>query len=178
MKTIDLSRYQKEQKEWSEYNFPNRNPRDPMEGLIEELGELSHSRLKARQGIRGTPEEHSEAEQDAIADMMIYLLDFANQSKHQIHPSDFDSGSLTTRSADNYFLQLASRVGDLAYSFRWGLKDKVRQGIDKVAFDICRYAELRKWDAIDLLDAVWSDVKQRDWRRFPKTGRPAEGEVA
>ena len=36
-----------------------------------------HAELKARQGIRGTRDEHEAASKDALADIMIYLCDYA-----------------------------------------------------------------------------------------------------
>ncbi len=51
----------------------------PLIGAVEELGELCHAHLKNEQGIRGTPEEHRVAKQDAIGDTLIYLLDYCNK---------------------------------------------------------------------------------------------------
>lgn len=49
----------------------------PLMGLVEEVGELTHAFLKRSQGIRGTLEEHNAAIRDAVGDILIYLLDFA-----------------------------------------------------------------------------------------------------
>lgn len=51
----------------------------PLIGAAEELGELCHAHLKNEQGIRGTPEEWVAAKKDAIGDILIYLLDYANK---------------------------------------------------------------------------------------------------
>jgi NTP pyrophosphatase (non-canonical NTP hydrolase) len=48
--------------------------------MIEELGELAHHMLKWTQGIRGTPDEHRDGIEDALADIQIYLLDFAGRN--------------------------------------------------------------------------------------------------
>ncbi len=74
-----LSQIQHEIKIWSAYNFPDNTEEHPRLGMVEELGELHHAVLKAKQGIRGTAEEHLAAEKDALADLMIYLLDYCNQ---------------------------------------------------------------------------------------------------
>jgi NTP pyrophosphatase (non-canonical NTP hydrolase) len=103
-----LRRLQEEHKVWREHNFPNSEDIDPFLGIVEEVGELSHAILKARQGIRGTPAEHFEAKKDAVADILIYMADWAN-----------------------------------------------REGLDLET----------------TLEDVWSEVKTRDWRRFPKNGR-------
>lgn len=65
---------------WAIHNFPNATPMQPFMGMVEELGELSHALLKKEQGIRGTVEEHDEAIVDALADIAIYMADFANRN--------------------------------------------------------------------------------------------------
>jgi len=80
-----LSRLQRFVKEWSEHNFPNSASHRPTIGVSEEIGELvaalvvangklSHATLKADQNIRGTTEEHALEAQDAVGDILIYLL--------------------------------------------------------------------------------------------------------
>lgn len=63
--------------EWLAHNFPGQDPIDPLLGLIEEVGELAHAVLKRKQAIR-TGEDHDAAEEDAMADILIYLLSYAN----------------------------------------------------------------------------------------------------
>jgi len=78
---VDLEKYQDEILEWSLQNFgevPNSqiNLRiSSFLGVIEEIGELAHAILKSSQGIR-TNEDHIAAIEDAIGDLMIFLLDF------------------------------------------------------------------------------------------------------
>jgi len=67
---------QSEIKQWSERNFPNRDPLDAFLGVVEEVGELSHTLLKYRQGIRGSKLSYQEALIDAVGDITIYLIDF------------------------------------------------------------------------------------------------------
>jgi len=61
---------------WVAHNFPGRESFYPLLGAVEELGELAHAHLKALQGIRGTPEEHAAAAQDAVGDAVIFLADY------------------------------------------------------------------------------------------------------
>jgi NTP pyrophosphatase (non-canonical NTP hydrolase) len=77
---MDLDRLQSENAAWvSRQAFDSGDPNDPLLGLVEEVGELAHAVLKAKQGIRGTPEEHSAAARDAIGDIVIYLADFCER---------------------------------------------------------------------------------------------------
>jgi hypothetical protein len=63
--------------EWGEANFGATTPEnasDPALGFLEEVGELTHSILKKKQGIRGTAEQHDADARDALGDMGIFLL--------------------------------------------------------------------------------------------------------
>ena len=60
-------------------NFPNKKPHQPLLGIQEEVGELSHAHLKMEQGIR-TNEDHQAAKIDAVGDIVIYLADYCNQN--------------------------------------------------------------------------------------------------
>lgn len=77
---FSLRQFQSEQAAWAARNFDVSDPVDPLLGLVEEVGELSHATLKARQGIRGTAEEHRAAARDAVGDIAVYLADFCTRS--------------------------------------------------------------------------------------------------
>jgi len=73
-----LRQIQQEVKEWSLKNFENQQSWKPLLGAVEEIGELSHAHLKASQGIR-THENHDDDKKDALADIIIYLCDYASR---------------------------------------------------------------------------------------------------
>lgn len=73
-----LSKIQEEHLDWSLHNFGEAPIWMSLVGLTEELGELSHAYLKHIQGIRNN-ENHVEKMQDAIGDIVIYLIDFCNK---------------------------------------------------------------------------------------------------
>lgn len=66
--------------EWNRRNFPVKSTYQPLLGLVEEVGELSHAHLKHEQRIRGAVSEHIKAKQDAVGDIVIYLVDYCNQN--------------------------------------------------------------------------------------------------
>lgn len=68
---------QHEVKDWADKNFPGFQPWEPILGLQEELGELSHSFLKKHQKIR-LNEDHDAKMRDAVGDIAIFLLNFCN----------------------------------------------------------------------------------------------------
>lgn len=71
---------QNEQKAWLEHNFPHRRPEHQLLGLVEEIGELAHARLKREQGIRGAAEHWTAKEKDAVGDILIFLLGHCNEN--------------------------------------------------------------------------------------------------
>ena len=74
---MDLGKLQTQLKPWVQHNFGDRPSWQPLLGLQEELGELSHAYLKREQRIR-TNEDHEAGIRDAVADLVIFLADFCN----------------------------------------------------------------------------------------------------
>ena len=70
---MDFKTIQKKQNKWQKINFPNTKNYQPLLGVVEEVGELSHSHLKMEQGIRGSEEGHIAKIKDAIGDIVIFL---------------------------------------------------------------------------------------------------------
>ncbi len=77
MAELSLRQLQEEVRPWTEHNFGHRPSWQPLLGLMEELGELSHAHLKGEQKIR-TNEDHLASAQDAVGDLIIYLADYCN----------------------------------------------------------------------------------------------------
>jgi NTP pyrophosphatase (non-canonical NTP hydrolase) len=75
----NLRQLQARQGVWQKKNFPGGDDTNPILGVVEEVGELAHAVLKARQGIRGTIEEHEAAAMDAVGDIVIYLIALCNK---------------------------------------------------------------------------------------------------
>jgi NTP pyrophosphatase (non-canonical NTP hydrolase) len=76
-KTRSFGGLQQEVAEWlKKQPFGNQQPWQPLLGIVEEVGELSHAHLKASQNIRGTAQEHQAAKADAIGDIIIYLAGY------------------------------------------------------------------------------------------------------
>lgn len=76
----DLHILVEEHKEWANENFPGQPPEWCIMGATEELGELCHSELKLNQGIRLEEDDvGEEATQDAVGDIIIYLMDFCQR---------------------------------------------------------------------------------------------------
>ncbi len=91
-----LQQIQDEIREWADRNFKDNQSKAPgvtygtplgsiapLLGIVEEVGELSHCVLKRHQGIRGYDEndKYFTERDDALADIMVYLCDFAGREK-------------------------------------------------------------------------------------------------
>lgn len=74
MGAIELEELQTAVELWNKKNFPNGTADDVLIGATEELGELAHAHLKAKQGIRGSDQKHFNDACDAVGDIIIYLM--------------------------------------------------------------------------------------------------------
>lgn len=74
---MDLSEMQRERNVWVSRNFPGDTLMDSFQGMVEEIGEISHHILKRRQGIRGSDEMHTEEIKDGVCDLIIFALGIA-----------------------------------------------------------------------------------------------------
>lgn len=63
---------------WTNHNFPEATEDQQVLGMMEELGEFAHAKLKDEQGIRGTKEKHVEAMKDALGDLLVFVSNFCN----------------------------------------------------------------------------------------------------
>jgi len=75
--SLTLKQLQVEQKEWVDYNFPERADYYHLLGVMEELGELAHARLKGLEKIRDNGDLEMK-ETDAIGDLIIFLVGYCN----------------------------------------------------------------------------------------------------
>lgn len=57
-------------------------------------------------------------------------------------------------------------------------EDHVEEAKDAVADTIiflADYTGAQGWDLQEIIERVWSEVEERDWKRWPETGRPPSG---
>lgn len=172
-----LSEIAGQQREWSERNFPANTPLEPLEGLWEEVGELAHARLKRRQAIRGTAEQHIEAERDAIGDIGIYLLDFAWRVGMEgignvvLEPSPYPAEVAFGEAA--MFLRIGCTVADMSVAFIGRCSgtdtddDELFDHVAGLVAVLSSYCRSRGWDFMEILDETWERVSKRNWRADP-----------
>jgi len=162
--------------QWLEHNFPDTTPIQQYMGIIEELGELGeklllleqmtnheyymivafsyfaravHQRLKRIQKVRqinpGYGEE-TEAINQAIQALTAYRERIRDASVEVWKPQ------INTRTRTKYINERNNAIGDL---------DIFLQGFCEKS-DVDREAILRD---------TWAEVRERDWKKFPKNGK-------
>lgn len=77
---MNLRQLQSEVALWVHNNFPDQLPHQALLGIQEELGELSHAHLKMERNIRGNNTEHELAKMDAVADLIIFTINYCNHN--------------------------------------------------------------------------------------------------
>lgn len=173
MKRDWLKKIQKEVKEWTDYNFPNQKPYQPLLGMLEELGELSHALLKGEQMIRGSRAENLEKEKDAIGDFVVFSLNYCNcmewdatNLSSRYFPRRFEDRSLHSLifTLNSYLstLQAAHREAETS-----GLNPRTfaSRYLDYMYDCLEEYCSHRMWDLQKIVEETWQLVKRRDWRR-------------
>jgi NTP pyrophosphatase (non-canonical NTP hydrolase) len=86
-----LTQLQAEVGEWAKKNFGDQPSYRQILGAMEELGELAHAQLKSEQGIRGSQEKHDADAKDAVADVVIYLVDYCYRRGWDFHVILFET---------------------------------------------------------------------------------------
>ncbi len=84
---MNIDVMQNKHRKWAFKNFgeATRNGERSLLGVTEELGELCHLVLKRSQKIRTLdPEDHRVKVQDAVGDIVMYLLDFCTREDIRI----------------------------------------------------------------------------------------------
>jgi NTP pyrophosphatase (non-canonical NTP hydrolase) len=72
---MDINTIQEKLNVWRVANFGKPNANHQIMGIVEEVGELTHAKLKWDQGIRGYDEAKAKEEmKDAIGDMIIFAM--------------------------------------------------------------------------------------------------------
>lgn len=177
---MNLEKLQTELKAWQAHNFPNRTVVQPLIGIQEELGELSHAILKKLQKIR-VGENHDESIIDACADMVVYMCDFCNAINCDLQTEVCKIVVFPQcRSAATQVVHMGGTLGQINSAYLRASESKFQN--EDWTLEICEhcaelFAEidhmliLHNREIFSVLDQVWPEVRSRDWIKFPKNGR-------
>lgn len=168
---------------WTGHNFPRAQKHQPLLGIMEEIGELVEALEKSR-GKPGDAVVLSPEVEDAVGDTMVFLAHFSGMngfSLIQCSAKQRDRFAMMLHPQLNIRNELMKAVGKLAHAY---LKDE--QGIrrnekhrdnmmEQIGCIVDLLSQLCGNEGQGLLDATakaWNEVKDRDWVKYPKTGRP------
>lgn len=165
MEQLDV--IQAEQKEWSERNFGKQPAHRPLLGIIEELCEFEES---------GNREEML----DAIGDISIYMIDYCVKRDWSMQSIWESSKFIKISYGSTYAL-----VRWLAHSQLKGEQNirggsevhdaKLRSMLEHVVFKVSNTCQALDMSFVDVVQAVWDKVKQRNWVANPNTAHDVAG---
>lgn len=161
-------------------------------GIGEELGEYLHDTLKSRQRIRShylvsnktegeCKAELDEKLKDCIGDCMIYVLHYAEVNGTFV---SFEEGLDYAQSRMDYpeFTLLSFLFTNVSRILAMAdvAADTPRVECQRTFNNLCALAKIKGYGnpIKRVLMPTWNMVKQRDWIKYPKTGRPEIATVA
>lgn len=173
---------QKDMYQWKFHNFGGliKNGHQNMLGIIEEVGELSHSILKQQQQIRLKPgKTYEDMMKDAIGDIFIFLMNYLSERKIEfIFPMTFNDISACDTTDEVNVLKLFRLTSDIVgsqllieiegFDERYNpiLVHQARQIVSQLVY-IC---DSHQWDFEEVILSTWNTVKKRDWKNNTMDG--------
>lgn len=150
---------------WSRQNFGHQSADNPLFGLAEEVGELSHAHLKGEQGIRHTPDEIKHLKQDALADIAIYLMDFCSRIDVKLVGRWINSDFVVKEYKDLILKDIIILTGRICENYLRG--EDVSMNAERLLMNLSKYAFNHDWDFEQILVETWDKVRQRNWKENP-----------
>lgn len=165
-----IDRLGKEILEWSTKNFitSEKDTDNPLFGIAEEIGELCHAHLKGKQGIRHTPQEIEILKKDAIADTMIYLLDYCSRNNIFLNEKSSTFSPVRYNTLDKALKGLVASCGNLLFNTMFDSYTSrilVPTSCQHVMLFLNLYSEQSGWNFSNIVEEIWKVVKQRNWQR-------------
>lgn len=157
---MNLDKLREEVYRWSRENFGDQPAEYPLIGVGEEIGELVTSVLKRAQGIDDS-EKYSqrddvgpEAEEDAVADAVIYAADFIERLLNE-------SGDVPKEIND--LLDFYYCFGIVCNAVRKGDDDWAEAEILNAIHMLQRFCKHRGYDFNTIVTETWEHVSGREW---------------
>lgn len=168
-----LAIIQNELHEWTMYNFGQQDASIPIMGMIEEHGELTHATLKQMQNIRQS--DYLADKKDAVADLVIYLLNYFNCKQKTIKIiGDFSNVEMPSSYGEyKCIIYINKHISNIATfnETRAGIHNIQIGVIQRLLAIINHYCKLNDFDLLTIVNEVWEQVKLRDWKLYPINGK-------
>lgn len=171
--------------EWSIRNFGDQPPENPLLGVLEEIGELSHAYLKSLQGIRGTPEEHLDALRDGVGDAVVFLADFCiraglvksfaghtflTEPLGEVPVSGMTAIRPEKADARYYLFRAASTLDRMYVNLLENGHAPHAIHVEYVLHCLTMFCWMWHLSFVECVMTTWTLVKQRDWKANTQTG--------
>lgn len=160
--------------DWQCYNFGKDQDNDlTLLGICEEAGELCHAQLKLEQNIRGDAKKHEEEMIDAIGDMMIYSMNYLSGMNSKIFSFTPRTDIEAVGSDQQHIIRAAVKT---VFRLTGKLAEKPfdLNGVRQIVHQLAYLCALKGWDLEKIVRFTWRVVGQRDWKKYPETGRPPQ----
>lgn len=166
-----LGDLQREHAPWVAHNFGDRPAWMPLLGIVEEIGELE----KAEES--GLVDDID----DAIADIVIFMSDFSTAmgfNLEEMHTTAVESElptpvslSISAGYLAHSFLKLSQGIRGTKEEHLESMKDSCVLILNALYFRVWQ-ARLGRDNIPEIVKKVWSQVSQRDFKKYPRTGLP------
>jgi NTP pyrophosphatase (non-canonical NTP hydrolase) len=158
---------------WADYNFGEIPSEQPVLGIIEELGELSHAHLKSLQNLR-RHEDHFAAKKDAVGDIVIYLADYCGRARIPVDLSPSLGFPFTAQSVGREhfggktILKMAGIVGMIAKSEEEGAqREDINGYVTLLVMMLADYCKFEGFEMQEAVEITWDKVSKRDCKQHP-----------
>lgn len=155
--------------DWTNRNFARPEKRGL--GMVEEIGEYCEALVKMDQGVR---KKNKQDIRDAIADCQIFCLCFCFHHDLELTRLEVDT-FLYLETRNNKFHCLANILRGLSKVMEWVAEDGqdaeyLRGPLQLVMNNLGRLAFIHNINWWLNLNKIWSQVRQRDWIKWPGNG--------
>ena len=157
-----------EHKGWARANFPGATEADAFTGMQEEAGEMCHAVLKMKQGIR-TNQDHEADFMDGIGDFAIYMIHFCELVGVDFCRVVAGPQRVTEHDRQRRLRNLCGALASVhsAMDYTHGDMNHALVSLGNRLKEVCG----SQYDFNGIVLETWAQVKERDWKENPETGR-------
>lgn len=179
-KLVALAVMQEQHLAWETGNFGPQPIWVPLDGVVEETGELFRAYLKIFQGIRGDVSKHKHDAKDAVGDILVFTVSYCTKMGLTMADILKERGPFSSAPVDEvwtphqdglFAIQKAAFRMVEAHIEGMGIEEvKARVYGLMVALQVFSDKFLDGSNALDHLFMAWDEVKKREWKVNPWNG--------
>lgn len=171
--SLDPEKFQGQVMNWAISNFPTTAKHQPLLGIVEEVGEL----------IEACVAKDVKEIKDACGDIMIFMAHYCGVNGYSLLDcvvAEAETFSVMTWTPLDALTSVPVMVGKLCHAhlkmeqqIRTGEKhsDTAKKAIGQIAGCLRIILSQYEVDLMDVMEKIWGEVSQRNWKKNPKTGK-------